>query len=233
MVRIVKEYDERYAEFLQVAQVFFYTQGYEQTSVNEIINAVGVAKGTFYHYFDSKVDLLEALVENLIDGLYAQALDGLEPMLADDTISGVEKLQRFFAHVGGWKAANRDFVWESVRVFYQDENVLLRTKMMETATARIGPLVAKIIEQGAKEGTFDVTYPEEVAQVVFTMNQVFSDTVARMMLSEERDQEALGHLERQLETYERSVERVLGAPSHSLHLIDPSLLKIWFTENKN
>ena len=58
MPRTVKDYDERYAEFLDVAQQLFFSQGYERTTVQEIIDTVGVAKGTFYHYFDSKQAIL-------------------------------------------------------------------------------------------------------------------------------------------------------------------------------
>ena len=47
MARQVKEYDERYQQFLDVGQQLFYTKGYDQTSIQEIIDAVGVAKGLF------------------------------------------------------------------------------------------------------------------------------------------------------------------------------------------
>ncbi|MCK4578956.1 MAG: TetR/AcrR family transcriptional regulator, partial [Candidatus Marinimicrobia bacterium] len=54
MARVLKEYDERKTEFLDAARELFYSLGYEQTSVNTIIEKVGVSKGTFYHYFKSK-----------------------------------------------------------------------------------------------------------------------------------------------------------------------------------
>lgn len=56
MARTVKEYDERYAEFLDVAQRLFYQKGYEQTSVQDIIREIGVAKGLFYYDSSSKSD---------------------------------------------------------------------------------------------------------------------------------------------------------------------------------
>lgn len=48
MVRIVKAYDVRYNEFLDMAQELLFSNGYEQTSVQEIIDIVGVSKGAFY-----------------------------------------------------------------------------------------------------------------------------------------------------------------------------------------
>jgi len=61
MVRITKEYHVRKNELLDTAQELFFTQGYEQTTVETIIQKVGVSKGTFYYYFKSKEDLLDKL----------------------------------------------------------------------------------------------------------------------------------------------------------------------------
>ena len=66
MVRIVKEHEERKNELLDAAQALFYQNGYETTSVAKIIDSVGIAKGTFYHYFKSKTDLLDQIVERQI-----------------------------------------------------------------------------------------------------------------------------------------------------------------------
>ncbi|MCG7586295.1 TetR/AcrR family transcriptional regulator, partial [Photobacterium sp. OFAV2-7] len=65
MARVVKAADERRSEFITAAQTLFYSKGYESTSVNDLINAVGVSKGAFYHYFDSKQAVLEALVDDM------------------------------------------------------------------------------------------------------------------------------------------------------------------------
>ncbi|MEZ4835451.1 MAG: TetR/AcrR family transcriptional regulator [Caldilineaceae bacterium] len=85
---VVKEYDERYAEFLDVARLF-YTKGYAQTPVQEIIDAIGVAKGTFYHYFDSKGDLLDALIERML----TQQLQSLTPLMQDTTTDAATKFR--------------------------------------------------------------------------------------------------------------------------------------------
>jgi AcrR family transcriptional regulator len=227
MVRVVKEYDERHAEFLSVAQKLFYSKGYDQTSIQEIINAVGVAKGTFYHYFDSKAELLEELVAFMIDGIYAQVLTAVEPALADESISAVDKFEHLFNHIGNWKVANQAFVWESVRVFYKDENVLLRTKLTEAGVDRLAPLLARIISQGVAEGVFDVPYPEETARLLITINQTLSESVARLMLAGERGDDVVRRLEQKLATVESSISRLLGAPENALRLIDMEALTVW------
>jgi AcrR family transcriptional regulator len=228
MTRVVKEYDERYAEFLDVAQALFFSKGYERTSVKEIINAVGVAKGTFYYYFDSKVNLLEALVETLVEQLYGQVQEIVDTVLGDSAMSGAEKFEQLFVQIGSWKVDNPEFVRQSVRVYYQDENVLLRTKMVEAATEKMAPLFADAICQGVTEGSFDVAYPDEAARLVFVLNQTFSEAVVRMMLAGERKPVAVRRMAPRLETYARSVERVLGAEEGSLDLISMEHVAVWF-----
>ena len=61
-VRVVKEHDERKNEIIDTAERLFAIKGYEQCSVNDILTEIGIAKGTFYHYFKSKEEVLDAVI---------------------------------------------------------------------------------------------------------------------------------------------------------------------------
>ena len=50
-MRQVKDHYERKNEIIDVAEVLFYSKGYESCTINDILKEVGIAKGTFYHYF--------------------------------------------------------------------------------------------------------------------------------------------------------------------------------------
>src|SRR6266700_3782012 len=69
MARIVKE--EEYAgkrnAILDVAQRLIYTKGYEQMTIQDMLDDLQISKGAFYHYFDSKQALLSALIERMGD----------------------------------------------------------------------------------------------------------------------------------------------------------------------
>ena len=62
-MRIIKEHDERKNEIIDTAAALFELKGYEQCSVNDILTAIGIAKGTFYHYFKSKEEVLDAVID--------------------------------------------------------------------------------------------------------------------------------------------------------------------------
>jgi AcrR family transcriptional regulator len=226
MARIVKEYDERYTEFLNTAQALFFSKGYAATSVAEIIKTVGVAKGTFYHYFASKSDILEAIVDRITQQLFST----LQPILDDPVLNAVQKLERFVGTTSQWKAARKPEMLETARALYQDDNVLLREKMQRYAVKATVPLLARIIAQGSAEGVFDVQYHTEAAEIVVAIMRVMTENATMFILSENRDADDLDHLKRQVVLCNQSVARVLGMTPGTLNLFEIEFLDTWLTD---
>ena len=57
-MRVVKEAEERRNEILDVAERLFGTKGFDNTSTNDILKEIGIARGTLYYHFKSKEDIL-------------------------------------------------------------------------------------------------------------------------------------------------------------------------------
>ncbi|HEV2656342.1 MAG TPA: helix-turn-helix domain-containing protein, partial [Ktedonobacteraceae bacterium] len=114
MARIIKEqaYAERRKAILDVARQLVITRGYEQMTIQDMLDALKISKGAFYHYFDSKQMLLEALIEDMQD----EALQILVPILHDPHLKALAKLQRFFDSASRWKTAQKSFVIALLRV---------------------------------------------------------------------------------------------------------------------
>jgi AcrR family transcriptional regulator len=64
-MRIVKSAEERKNEILDVAAALFAEKGYDNASTNDIIEKIGIARGTLYHHFGSKEEILDALVDRM------------------------------------------------------------------------------------------------------------------------------------------------------------------------
>ncbi len=82
--RVVKSGEERRREILEAALSLFSEKGFHETTVEDVANAAGVAKGTIYLYFDSKEHILVALKRRFMDGL----VDALTDIIAE----GIEQL---------------------------------------------------------------------------------------------------------------------------------------------
>jgi len=83
--RVVKPTEQRRAEILEAALALFSSKGFHDTTMEEVANAAGVAKGTIYLYFQSKEHLLLALKRDFMQGLtdavaniVAEAIENLE-----------------------------------------------------------------------------------------------------------------------------------------------------------
>ena len=63
----MKKGEKRKKELLKIAYDMFLTQGYENTSVDEIIEKAQIAKGTYYYYFKSKEQMLEEVIDMMIN----------------------------------------------------------------------------------------------------------------------------------------------------------------------
>ena len=223
MARIVKNPDVRRREILDVAQRLFYLKGYERTSVQDIIAEIGIAKGTFYHYFGSKLDLLDAMIERMIE----QTLQSLEPLVADDHLSALEKIERFINDLADSKVENKTFFRDLLNIWYKDENAILRQKANTTSVVKTMPLLAKIIEQGIAEGTFATGYPADIAEIVLQIMQSLSDTLAKIILNEAHNDDTLAIIERKTMVYHHAIERTLNAPPGSIKLFNLDQIKPW------
>ena len=148
MARISKDYQQRLEEFLKTAQQLFFQQGYEKTTVNNIIDTMGVAKGTFYHYFTSKKDLLEKLV----DQFSQQALEVAKKILNKSGLNAVDKMNLVFNAIGDLKVKNLDLMKFFMQTMYNDDNLLMRYKMFKQNIKLLAPVYAEVIQQGIDEG---------------------------------------------------------------------------------
>jgi AcrR family transcriptional regulator len=225
MPRRVKEeeYAARRNGILVEAQRLVYTKGYEQMTIQDILDGLQISKGAFYHYFGSKQALLEALIEQILD----QAEQILIPVLQDANLPALEKLHRYFATISSWKAAHKAYLLALLPVWYADENALVRQKMFAATVDRITPHLSAIIRQGIQEGVLTTPFPDQAGEVVLSLLQSFGDTLARLLFLRGSKPDDPQHIESILAAYHDALERVLGAPPGSVQITDVETLREW------
>lgn len=169
-MRIVKEAKERRKEILDVAEQLFCTNGYDNTSTNDILSKIGIARGTLYYHFKSKEDILDGIIERIICDI-------------EKRVSSIAKnesipvLERFTLAVLNANADNEvgDMVIAEV---HKPQNALMHQKMQERLLQAIIPLFVGIIKDGIKQGLMHSDYPEEVVEMTLHYaNEAFDDSV--------------------------------------------------------
>ena len=231
MARIVKEEEHtaKRNEILDAALQLVYSKGYDKMTIQDILDQLQISKGAFYHYFDSKVDVLEAVVERM-------ATEQVEPIflsiVQDPHLSALEKLHHYFDMSTRWKTSKKAFVTELVKVWYSDENALARQKMLARTVEHMGPFFTEIVKQGVREGVFTTPYPEVASQVMINLIYDLAYESGQMLISEEvKQRDNLQQVETLYTAYGDVLERVLGAPKGSVQVMTSEALKVWFSSD--
>jgi len=165
--------------FLDVAQRLIQTRGYEVMNVQDVLDELEVSKGAFYHYFDSKQALLEAVVERFADGAMATVV----PILGDPDLPALRKLEKVFAGIARWKAESKELVLAIMEVWNSDSNALVRDKVRRMTIRRLVPLLSAVVEQGIQEGVFRAGPADDTATVLVALMQGFQDLAVEYFIA--------------------------------------------------
>ncbi|MGC9308099.1 MAG: TetR/AcrR family transcriptional regulator [Thermoplasmatota archaeon] len=198
MARSVKKPGERRQEFIRAAETLFMEKGYQNTSVSHIVNRVGVAHGLFYYYFDSKEDVLDAIIEHLVQ----ESRRRLSAIVHGDG-TPLEKFHRFVQQMFVLKK-DRPYL---IGYMLQEQNRLFYHKWMQRALDKITPLLTEIVEEGVTTGRFDTPYPREAVEFIFNGMRFF--------LSSPDDLQGEA-MRRKIIASADMMERVLGAEEGSI-----------------
>lgn len=210
MPRVVKSPDVRRDELLDIAQRLIAEVGYEAMSVESVTQAAGVAKGTFYHYFASKEDMLGQLLQRLMDGLFAYV--GAQREAA--TGNAIDKLSAVLRASSEYKALQIPNYLSSASLF-RPENYTLRHRLFERWEQAVRSIVAPVVADGVTEGSFHVGSVEFATDVLISL---WFDTSQRILDRAIAETDVAGFvkvLERDTAAMWAAQERLLGVPAGS------------------
>lgn len=166
-MRITKEYDVRKNEILDTAQRLFYMKGYEKCTVNDILKEISIAKGTFYHYFKSKEEVLDAIVSRDTDIVIERANE----VLKLDNIKPEEKLMHAFMAMQIANQMDND----TLNNLHKTENVLLHQKILNQIVTIMAPILVTIIEEGIEKKVWKCRYPLQYMQIFLVASLTLTD----------------------------------------------------------
>ena len=210
--------------FVDVAQRLIQAQGYEDVSIAAILEELDASRGAFYHYFESKADLLEAVVARMTEAATATLI----PVIEDPDLGAVQKFEAFFAGIARYKADRTELVLGLVRVWLSDENAIVRDKFRKSLLTDIAPLLARIVRQGQAEGAFTTHDADETARVLVALMLGANQEATDLFIARQAGRITFDDVERTLGAYTQAFERVLGVRPGSLAIADSATLRQWY-----
>ena len=157
----------RKGEILDAAEKLFMEQGYEQTSVNDILEASGVAKGSLYHHYSSKEDVLDGVLQRITEQIVAQ----MEAIAQDSTLTAHEKMARMIPSANISQSPNGQII----RELHLPSNALLHQKSIAQTIRAVAPMMAGVVEQGIQEGVYHTEHPLETVEILLVAAQFIFD----------------------------------------------------------
>lgn len=158
---------------LDVAMKQFSEKGYDNTSLQDIINETKLSKGAIYHHFGSKEEILQAVFQRIGSEnteIFAQIRD-------DDNLNGIEKLRMIF----------------KTAVIHSNQSILLtvspsllnNSQFLAMQIEQIYQIVAPqfiepVLKQGIKDNSIKVKNPHEVAEAIMIMTNVWLNPLVKM-----------------------------------------------------
>lgn len=206
---MIKEKDEcmtkttnRRTKIIEVARTLFQAKDYNATTMQEIMDKLDIAKGTIYHYFKSKEDLLEAVIEDLV----SKNVNQTEALLKAFKGTSLEKIQLLV------KSGNISKSSEKILDhLHRPANDGMHTRMLAKALIKQAPLYARVIQEGCDEGVFKTKSPLECAEFILSAVQFLTDSGIYPWGKEE--------LNRRMQAFPALIEQLLQAPAGSFQFL--------------
>lgn len=200
-MRIVKEAEVRKEEILDAAEKLFAAKGFDNTSTGDILDAVGIARGTLYYHFKSKEDILDGVIERITDRLMCDAGD----IVRQKELPVLERLTKAILSLNVESKIGHE-IMEQV---HRPQNALMHQKMQTALLTGINPILTELIEEGNQQGIFHTQYPEAtVEMIILYANVAFDDLNLAGLTHEQRQRKIAGFI--------YNVERLMGMAEGSL-----------------
>ena len=206
-MRVVKDAEVRRNEILDAAEELFGSKGFDQTSTNDILDRVGIARGTLYYHFRSKEEILDAMIARMADRLIAEAAK----VAGDRSMPLLERLPKTVLALN----VDSSLGDEVMQQVHRPQNALLHQKLEDRLLRGVIPLITLLVEDGIGQGIFRTDYPREAAEMIMIYAYTAFDGLAEQT-TEQRQQ--------RIEGFICNVERILGAQEGALR---EAILKIF------
>lgn len=150
---------------LDVSMNLFLEKGYENTTIQDIVDELGdLSKGAIYHHFKSKEDIIQAVGERIHAGVdFGSMYDGEENM------SGREKIKQIVLYCVK-STDQRRFLKSAPTIM---ENPKFLAMEVHESVEEFAPIIAAYIAEGNRDGSLNVEYPEEAAEVLMLLANIW------------------------------------------------------------
>ena len=177
MARPRTHHEEKKQELIKIAFELFMKNGYENTSIQDIMHAAQISKGAMYHYFECKEDILDAVLHFIID----QDVKQFETVFNNPSLTVLEKLT---ATMLIDKSKAPEEVKQATEYVMERKDSIFDYRARELSKSRSIQGLTSLIREGVAKGEFHTAYPEEMAVFIAISGQSVGELFIRQASKE-------------------------------------------------
>lgn len=216
----MKKGDLRRGQILDMAEKLFFEQGYDRTSIQDILDALRLSKGGFYHYFDAK----ETVLREICERRWVGRCERLATELLNARLGPVDKLNRLLTQANLFEAEDLRFAALMLKLCYRDRDASIRDHRRRVLIDQLAPQVYDVMLEGIESGALHCRYPLGVGRILLLLACDVNDEACDMLAADLDNPDRMIQVVELLNTYRESVELLSGAPYGSIQLFDPTKL---------
>lgn len=201
--------NDRKEELTKIAYKLFLKNGYENTSIDEIIKEAKIAKGTYYYYFESKEETLEEVVNMMLDNMVQKAKQVLEIKMTP--------IQKIINIIMCFKPEIEEEIISNA--LHLPENIVMHKKLNKKVIEEATPLLSQVVKEANKEKILNCkeNISEKVKTTLMLSQNLFDD---------------MNYTEKDIIVYIEILESLYGAEKGSLNFIRNLIGNEWLKNEK-
>ncbi|MBQ6480252.1 MAG: TetR/AcrR family transcriptional regulator [Anaerolineaceae bacterium] len=219
----MKKGDLKKAELIRTAEQLFCRNGYEQTSVQDILDILNTSKGSFYHHFPSKEALLEAMCRQRAETIAEE----LKKRLSASEMNLLEKLNACLSAMLPLKDEKVSFLLMILPVLDMPEGWSVKRAYQESLSEAFSGILSALLSEGSDSGILFCPHADVQAHLIGVLMNDLWEYICESIIRAEKTREQVDPSEMlvALDQYRSAVERMITAPYGSLSLMAMPELK--------
>lgn len=212
----MKKGDLRRGQILDAAERLFFERGYDRTSIQDILDDLGISKGGFYHYFDAK----ETVLREICERRWTRQFDRLRAELYDPRRSPVDRLNAVLRQANLFEAEETPFAALMLKICYRNRDAAIREHRRRVLAERLTPWLRDVLSDGVEREVLHTRRPAEAARLLMLLACDVNDEVCDMLAEDMENPDRMLRIVELLNAYRESVELLSGAPFGTVVLFD-------------
>ena len=212
----MKKGELRKEAIVRTAEKLFFEKGYEETSIQDILDALSISKGGFYHYFESKISLLEEISRQKS----AANIERVRMELFSGKLTSVQKANLILSSIFPFGRESAEYNALTFKVSYIDGDVHFRDRTRQFVSDELCPLMDETVYAGIADDSFFVRYPSHIGRLLLMLAYDACDEACRLLSMDADNPDILINMMDILYAYREAVEIMLGCTHGSIQLFD-------------